>query len=85
MAVVEGEDLGAGVAEQDGGVGGDDELCVLEAPESVVNEDEEGQLTLRGEGGFGFVEQEEAIAGEFAFEEGEEVSPCERVCRLRRP
>jgi hypothetical protein len=72
MAVVKGEDLGAGVAEQDGGVGGDDELCVLEAAESVVNEDEEGQLTLRGEGGFGFVEQEEAVAGEFAFEEGEE-------------
>ena len=53
-------------------MGRDDELCILEAAESVVNEDEEGQLALRGEGGFGFVEEEEAVAGEFAFEEGEE-------------
>jgi hypothetical protein len=28
-------------------------------------------LTLRGEGGFGLVEEEEAVAGELVFEEGE--------------
>jgi len=71
-AVVEGEDLCARVAEQDWGVGGDDELRVFIAAERVVNEDEEGELALRREGGFGFVEEEEAVAGELVFEEGEE-------------
>lgn len=72
VAVVEGEDLRAGVAEQDRRVGGDEELGVLVAAKGVVDEDEEGELALRGEGGFGFVEEEEAVAGELVLEEGEE-------------
>jgi hypothetical protein len=40
--------------------------------QGVVEEDEEGELALRGEGGFGFVEEEEAVAPEFAIEEREE-------------
>ena len=71
-AAVEGEDLGSGVAEQDGGVGGDDELSVLVVAQGVVDEDEEGELALGGEGGFGFVEEEEAGAAELMVEDGEE-------------
>jgi hypothetical protein len=37
-----------------------------------VDEDEEGKLALWGEGGFGFVEEEEAVASELVLEEGEE-------------
>ena len=48
VTVVEGEDLGAGVSEQNGGVGGDDELSVFVAAEGVVEEDEEGELALGG-------------------------------------
>ena len=60
VGVVERKDLRSGVAEEDGGVGGDDELGVLVVAEGVVDEDEEGELPLGGEGGFGFVEEEEA-------------------------
>jgi hypothetical protein len=59
VTVVEGEDLGAGVSEQDGGVGGDDELGVFVAAKGVVDEDKERELALWGEGGFGLVEEKE--------------------------
>jgi hypothetical protein len=51
VAVVEGEDLCAGVAEEDGGVGGDEELGVFVAAEGVVDEDEEGELALSAASG----------------------------------
>ena len=71
-AAIEGEDLRARVAEQDGRVGGDDELGVLVVAQGVVDEDQEGELALRGEGSFGFVEEEEAGAAELVVEDGEE-------------
>ena len=85
MAFVEGEDLCAGVSEQDGRVGGDDELCVLVTAQGVVDEKEQGKLALRGECGFGFVEKEETIALEFVFKQCEEGLAVERVCRLWPP
>jgi len=56
VAVIEGEDLRAGIAEQNRGVGGDEELGIFVAAKGVVDEDKERELALRGEGGFGFVE-----------------------------
>jgi hypothetical protein len=53
-------------------VAGDDELCVFVAAEGVVEEDEEGELTLRGEGGFGFVEEEEAGVAKLVVENRKE-------------
>jgi hypothetical protein len=41
VAVVEGEDLCAGVSEKDGGVGGDEELGVFVAAQGVADEEEE--------------------------------------------
>jgi hypothetical protein len=46
VTIVEGEDLCAGIAEQDGGMGGDDELRVFVGAKGVVDEDEEGELAL---------------------------------------
>jgi hypothetical protein len=71
MAFVEGQDLCAGVAEQNRRVGGDDELSVFIGTQCVVDEDEKGELPLGGERSLGFVEQEEAVALELVFEEGE--------------
>ena len=70
-AVVETEDLGAGRGEQDGRVGGDEELRVGVLADGVVEEDEEGELALGRECGFGFVEEEEAGAAELVVEDGE--------------
>ena len=53
-------------------MGGDDELRVGVVAQGVVKQDEERELALGGECGFGLVEEEEAVAGEFVFEEGEE-------------
>ena len=53
-------------------MGGDDELRVLVIAQGVVEEDEEGELALGREGGFGFVEEEEAGAAELVVEDGEE-------------
>jgi hypothetical protein len=67
VAFVEGENLCAGIAEQNGRVSGDDELCVFVAAQRVVDEKKKGELALRREGGFGFVEEEESVAGELVF------------------
>ena len=53
-------------------MGGDEELRVLEAAEGVVEEDEERELTLRREGGFGFVEEKEAGVAELVVEDCKE-------------
>jgi hypothetical protein len=72
LAFIEGEDLRAGVSKQDGRVGGDDELRVFVAAQSVVDEKKERELALWRKRGFRFVEEEEAVAVELALEEGEE-------------
>ena len=59
VEVVEG---GLGVGHEDGGVGGDDELGALLG--EFVYAGEEGELALGGEGGFGFVENVEAVGSE---------------------
>ena len=41
VAVVEGEDLRAGIAEQNGGVGRDEELGIFVTSQGVVDEDKE--------------------------------------------
>lgn len=46
VAIVEGEDLRARKAEENGRVGGDDELRVLVVAESLVEHDEERELAL---------------------------------------
>ena len=71
-SVVEREDLRAWEAEQDGRVGGDNELRGAVGAEHVMHEDEHGELALRGEGGFGFVEEEEAVLAHAGFEQGQE-------------
>ena len=81
---VEGDDLGFGVAEKDGRVGGDDELGVLVLAQGVVEQDEEGELALRGEGGFGFVEERGRYVG-ICGRRVKKVSPWERVWRLWPP
>jgi len=51
---------GVGVGHDDGRVGGDDELGAF--ADEIVDEGEGTQLALRGEGGFGLVEDVEAVA-----------------------
>lgn len=55
-STVEGEDLRAGIAEENRGVGGDEELGVAVIGKGAVDEGEEGELAGGGEGGFGLVE-----------------------------
>lgn len=60
----------AGKGEEDGGVGGDDELrAVFDQQVHVAEEDE---LAAGGEGGFGLVEDVEAFGSETVFDQGEE-------------
>lgn len=81
-AVVEGEDLGSGVGEQNRRMCRDDELCVLEHLQGVVQQDEERQQALWRECGFGFVDEEEAVAAKFVTEEGEEALSVRLVVKL---
>jgi hypothetical protein len=71
-SVIEGNNSCIGIAEQDRGMSGDDELRVSVVVKSVVDEDEEGKLALWGERGFGFIEEKEARAAELVIEHGEE-------------
>ena len=61
---LEGQDLCAGVSQQDRGVGGDDELGVLVAAQGLVDEKKARELALWGERGLGLVEEEETARGD---------------------
>ena len=70
--LVDPEEVGGGVAHQDGGVGGDQGLGAAVAGE-IVEQAEQGHLALRGKAGFGLVEEvEHGLAGvDAGGEEGE--------------
>ena len=61
-AVIEGQDLRAGKAQQDGRMGGDDELSAAFGTAADLHE--KGQLALGREGRFRFVQQIEASGAE---------------------
>ena len=63
-AAVEGQDLRFGVAQQNGRVGGNDELRVRVVLQCVVNENQKCELPLRGERGLRLIQQEQAGAAE---------------------
>lgn len=56
-----------GHADDDGRVAGDDELAVLLG--HFVHKEGEGELALRGEGGFGFVDEIESAGMDAGFDE----------------
>lgn len=61
----------AGIGEEDGGVSGDDELGVFGFDE-ITDDEMEGELATGGQGGFGFVDEIEAVIAEPVLEKSEE-------------
>src|SRR5260370_42484239 len=61
---IEGEDLRAGIRQQNRRVSGDDELDIFVPSDQIMKDNQKTQLTLRGQGCLGFVHEIEAGASE---------------------
>src|ERR1700746_2464695 len=82
---VEREDLGHRIGEQYRRVSWDDELRVLELAQNVVNQDQERELPLGDSAASGSSSRNNPLRRNLRSSTVKNVSPCERVWRLRPP